>query len=133
MQSTPRAYAKALYEVTEQVSKQEAGAIVDRFLSELKAANVLAQTDAIIKEFERLSDEADGVIRATITSAQPLSKKLLSEAAEFVLKRTKGASVVWNEIIDESVLGGTIISYGDFIIDMSLASRISELASSIKE
>ncbi len=133
MQSTPRAYAKALYEATEDVSKQEAGVIVDRFLTELKAANALSQSAAIITEFERLSDEVEGVIRATITSAQPLSKKVLAEAADFVLKRTKGNSVVWNEVIDDTILGGAVISYGDFIIDMSLASRISGLASSIKE
>lgn len=128
-----RHYAKALFEATAESTKPEAKLAVERLFKELKANNALSQAKAIIREFERLSDSSEGIVRATITSARPLSSAALKEAEALVLKRSNGQSVVWTEIVDQSILGGAIISYADSIIDMSLADRVSGLAARIKE
>jgi F0F1-type ATP synthase delta subunit len=133
MPISARHYAKALFEVTAKATKPEAKLAVDRLFNELKSNNALSQAKSIIAEFENLSDASEGIVRATITSARPLSKTALKEAESLVLKRSQGQTVVWNEVIDEDILGGAIIAYEDSIIDLSLADRVSGLAARIKE
>jgi F-type H+-transporting ATPase subunit delta len=133
MKASPRSYAKALFEMTEEASKTEAKNIIDRFLNELKNKNMLSKIDVILEEYNRLDDEAEGIVRATITSVRHCSKTVLAEAEQLVLKRVKGKKIVWTQQLDPSILGGVRIASGDLIIDMSLAQRVNALATRITE
>lgn len=97
MKASPRSYAKALFEMTEEASKTEAKNIIDRFLNELKNKNMLSKIDVILEEYNRLDDEAEGIVRATITSVRHCSKTVLAEAEQLVLKRVKGKKIVWTQ------------------------------------
>ncbi len=133
MKSSAKSYAKALFELTEKASKLEIKNIISKFLRELQNQQMLSKVDEILIEFGKLSDQAEGIVRATITSVHKVSKTSLDEATKLVLKKIKGTKVAWTEIIDPEILGGVSIHCGDFIIDMSLANRVSELSARIKE
>ena len=133
MKSSPRNYAKALFELTQESSASQAKDIATKFLTDLKNQNMLSKVDTILKEYEVLSDRANGIVRATISSIQKLSKTSLEEVSQLVLKRLGGEKVVWTELIDPSVLGGVRITCGDLIIDMSLANRLADLKAHINE
>ncbi len=133
MKSSPRNYAKALFELTQEASAAQAKDIAVKFLTDLKNQNMLSKVEAVLKEYAVLSDKANGIVRATITSVQKLSKASLEEASQIVLKRLGGEKVLWTEIIDPSVLGGVRINCGDLIIDMSLANRLADLKAHINE
>ena len=133
MRTSPHAYAQALLDLTNGLSKQEIEKVIGNFLTELKDRHSLSQINKIIAQFERLSDKAEGIVRATVTSAHKLSKESLDEASALVKKKTKAKEIEWIEVLDPAVLGGVIIASGDFIIDMSLANRVADLGSRIKE
>ncbi len=133
MKASVRSYAKALFELTENLPKAQVKEVVGRFLQDLKNQQMLSKIDTILNEYERLSDKAQGIVRATITSIHKVSKSSLDDAAALLLKRVKGESVVWTEIINPEILGGITIQCGDLIIDMSLANRVSDLSAQIKK
>ncbi len=133
MKATARSYAKALFELTEDVPKAQVKEIVGRFLQDLKDQQMLSKIETILSEYEILSDKAEGIVRATIMSVHKVSKPALDDASALLLKRVKGESVVWTEIINPEILGGIKIQCGDLIIDMSLANRVSDLSAQIKK
>lgn len=133
MKKSVRAYAQALLDLTQDASKKDIEVIVNNFLKELRDRHLISKVPAIISEFEKLSDYADKIVKAQAISAHKLSKDVLKEASLLVTKRTGAKEVVWEEIVDEDVLGGIIIKAKDFIIDMSLANRVNGLTLRIKE
>jgi len=78
--------------------------------------------------YERLRDEAEGLIEAEVVSAQPLSEEDQKALAESLKKRL-GKEVKLVGKVDESLLGGAVIRAGDIVIDGSIQGRLRKLAS----
>lgn len=61
-----------------------------------------------------------------VTTAIPLEEKLKKRIVEYI-KKDRNIDVELTEIIDEKIIGGTIIRMGDKQLDASVSSEISEL------
>jgi F-type H+-transporting ATPase subunit delta len=80
----------------------------------------------ILDEYERLVDEAEGRVRATVTAAVELSndeRELIGER----LSKQIGKEVRVTAQVDRSILGGLRLQYGDHLIDASVATRLQQL------
>ncbi len=89
-------------------------------------------TDEILKQLNVLLDERRGIKRAKVTSAVKLNeetKKQIQTALEkyFETKLTLGFEE------DESLISGLKIKMGDFYIEDSSRSRLSELENALRE
>ena len=77
-------------------------------------------------EFRALVDEAQGRVRATVTTAIELGAhdrdRLASELSKRLDKEVRLAVVV-----DPSVIGGLRLQYGDRVVDATVASRLEQL------
>jgi F0F1-type ATP synthase delta subunit len=124
-------YAKAILEATAETSKKETIAIIDRWLNELSAKQLLNKSSEIIFEIAKLDDKNEGVVRAKITMARKLSKDIISDIAKVITKRTNAKQIIFTEIVDPSIGGGFIINFNDTILDASLIGRANDLATSI--
>ena len=72
------------------------------------------------------------MVKAVITSAEPLSKKSLDSIKEAVLKLAgQGKSVEVSVAVEPKLLGGLQIVIGDRFIDLSVASRINDLSKTL--
>ena len=80
----------------------------------------------ILTWFERLAEEAQGVLRVQVTTAVPLS-----EDERAILKRRLGRPVRLAEQVDPFIIGGLILRIGDELIDYSLRSRLVALRSTL--
>jgi len=92
----------------------------------LIGANRLDDVDAIIEEYVRLADEDAGRVRATATSAVPLSG---AEADKLALELTDklGREVRLQGKVDPRIIGGLVLQIGDQVIDASVATRLQQL------
>ncbi|HEX9296977.1 MAG TPA: ATP synthase F1 subunit delta [Polyangiaceae bacterium] len=85
---------------------------------------------AIAAELDRLSDEKAGIVRATVTSAEPLAEayrnRLLQE-----LQTMTGKKVMLVQKQEPELLAGLVIRIGDRVIDGSAKTRLSELVSQL--
>lgn len=80
----------------------------------------------IAKRLDSLSDEKQGVVRATVTSAAPLSEAFYQRLAEELAKLV-GNKVVLDRREDPSLIAGVVTRIGDNTIDGSLRGRLDTL------
>ena len=77
-------------------------------------------------EFQRLSDEAAGRVRATATTAVELTSADRDHITR-ELSRRLGKDVRLSVNVDPRILGGLRLQFGDHVIDASIATRLEQL------
>jgi len=120
-------YAQTLQELTEGKSREEAKKIVADFFRILTANNDLPKAEKIIEAYKIISDKVDGVISAKVSSAIELEKDAVDCVTKYIKRKTGAEKIRIEKEIDKKLLGGTVIEYGDKILDLSLKTRIREL------
>ena len=85
---------------------------------------------SIHEQFEELRNEHERVVRARITSAQPLSD---AQRAEIVgsLERRYGKKVEAELDVDPELLGGARVQVGDQVINASVRDALAQMATAL--
>ncbi|HEV8549301.1 MAG TPA: F0F1 ATP synthase subunit delta [Polyangiaceae bacterium] len=86
----------------------------------------LAVLPDIARRLDSLSDEKQGVVRATVTSATPLAESFYQRLAE-QLATLVGKKVVLDRHQDPSLIAGVVTRIGDNTIDGSVRGRLENL------
>jgi F-type H+-transporting ATPase subunit delta len=86
----------------------------------------------IFEEYQRLSDEAAGRVRATVTTAVELGREERDRVATQLSERL-GKEVTMSVQVDPQILGGLKLQYGDRLIDASVATRLQQLRRRLTE
>ncbi len=84
----------------------------------------------IAAQFEVLKAEAEGVLEATIVSAQQMSETQKADLMA-ALKAKFGRDVEATVEVDESLIGGAVITVGDQVIDGSVKGRLQKMAAAL--
>jgi F-type H+-transporting ATPase subunit delta len=84
------------------------------------------QAEAIEDEFQRLSDEAAGRVRATATTAVELSTDVREDIRRDLSERLN-KDVRLSVVVDPRILGGLRLQFGDHVIDATVATRLQQL------
>ncbi len=116
--------------------RQEAlGAVLDKlglhpllvsFLRLLMAKNRFAWLPLIVDAYGERADRQAGRVRATVTTATPLSAELLADIRASLAKAT-GRDVIITNVEDPSLLAGLVVELGGTVYDASLRSRLAKL------
>jgi F-type H+-transporting ATPase subunit delta len=96
---------------------------VNNFLNLLHRKGRLSLLAPIVEAYAKLLDEAEGVIRGTLTTATPLSDSQLS-AIKGALNTMSGAKVELEVKIDPTIIGGLVARLGDLVVDSSLQTQL---------
>ena len=97
------------------------------FLCLLADHRRLDHLGGIATQFERLLDERLKRVRATITSAAPLSDAQ-RDAIVAAFKRTLGRAVLAEARVDAALLGGVVVDVAGTVYDGSVRSQLRTLA-----
>ena len=127
MRLTAQDYAAALIGLTEDKTEAETAKLVTRLLALLKERRALSLLPKIVAAVTELSQKQRGEISASVTSARPLSKTLMAGLTNLVKERSGAAEVVWQETIDEDLLAGAELSFGDKVINISLQNYLTQI------
>jgi F-type H+-transporting ATPase subunit delta len=106
----------------DEVARNLVGVLVDNRREEL--------IGAIAQEFDALKREHDRVVRARITSAQPLDDAQRGEIVA-ALERRYGKKVEAELDVDPELLGGARIQIGDQVIHASVRDALAQMASAL--
>jgi F-type H+-transporting ATPase subunit delta len=101
-----------------------------RFCSFLVDRRRVVELDAIRAAFAALADEAAGRVRARVVSASPLSEAQRERLRRALAART-GRELELELEVDPSLLGGTVASVGDLVLDGSLRTQLQQLRASL--
>lgn len=112
------------------LSHPEAPASVRTFFAVLSENGRLALLPEIYALFAQLRAESEQVLKATITSAEPLSVESL-QALTAALKKRFGAEVEVQTAVDASLIGGAVIDAGTVVIDGSIRNKLARLSASL--
>jgi len=76
--------------------------------------------------YQELADEADGVLRAFVTTAAPMADEQSNRLAA-ALSGWLGADVVIDARVDRELVGGIAVRVGDRVLDASLHGRLERI------
>jgi F-type H+-transporting ATPase subunit delta len=89
-------------------------------------SNRVKEVRAIAGAYEELADQAAGRVRATVTTAVELASEERDRVSTELSKRL-GKDVRMTVVVDERILGGLKLQYGDHLIDASVATKLQQL------
>lgn len=112
-----------LAEVAERLGIRGAALSTLRVMAERRRLSVLPE---VARELTRLSDEHNGVLRASLTSAAPLPETYIQGLIS-KLEATTQKKVVLERHEDPSLIGGVVLRIGDSILDGSIRGRLDQL------
>lgn len=98
-----------------------------RLLIENGRVDVLPE---IADRFDMLKAETEQTVDATVTAANELSEDALARIRDALAERL-GQRVTISARVDPGLIGGAVISAGDFVIDGSVKSRLARLANAL--
>ena len=130
MKISAKRYAKALYDVINDVSTKERDVIITRFIALLARRNSLSSMESIITEYREHATKMAGTVNVHVTVARKLSNATEKIFSSDLSKRLK-KDVIVHTHIDPALIGGAVISYGDTIIDGSVTRAIADLKESL--
>ena len=90
----------------------------------------LEQIRSISAEFRRLHNRRAGIVEATAISAQPLTDDDVVQLQR-KLEGIAGATVELSVEVDEALIGGIAVRFGDRLIDGSVRGRLERLRNTL--
>ena len=93
-------------------------------------AESLALIGEIAKQFDELRHDHERVLRARITSAQPLSEQQRGEIVAALEKRY-GKKIEAELDVDPELLGGARVQIGDQVIHASVRDALGQMAAAL--
>jgi F-type H+-transporting ATPase subunit O len=89
----------------------------------------LAELPKVVSTFTQLMKAKRGQVDAKIISAEPLSPAMLKEVQTAMQSQVAaGQTVIIEQVTDPSIVGGLQVQIGDQFLDLSIKSRIDEIA-----
>jgi F-type H+-transporting ATPase subunit delta len=101
------------------------------FVRVLVEADRIAVLPQIRELFEAQKNDADGVAKARIESAFPLSDAQLSELTGALEKRF-GKKIEATVSVDPALMGGARITVGDAVIDGTIEAQLAAMATQLR-
>jgi len=124
--SNPTIDVRRREEAAAALLERHAGREVLNLARLLVGANRVGELDGIIEQFQLLADEDAGRVRATATTAVPLTRSD-ADKLEASLSRRLGREVRLHNHVDRAIIGGLVLRMGDRVIDASVATRLQQL------
>ncbi|MCK6589803.1 MAG: ATP synthase F1 subunit delta [Polyangiaceae bacterium] len=90
----------------------------------------LGAVPEISRQLARLADEDANLVRATVTSAGPVTESYLNDL-KAALEKSTGRKVAITHKVDPSLIAGVVTQIGDQVIDGSVRARLASFRESL--
>ncbi len=127
MKIKTKQYAQALFESYEESKAENKNKIISNFVDILYYNNDMHLIDRILVDFSDLWNRNKDIVKAEISSAHKLDSKTEDYLLSKIKELAKAKEIDIKQVIDEKIIGGVVIKYGDKILDSSILSRIKRL------
>jgi len=129
---TPKISISEKKDVFEETFEGKISKEVNNFLKILLDKRRINNIYEITKEYEKLVDNYNGVVKADAYTTTPLEEETLKSLEE-KLSKTTNKNVKLTNKIDETLIGGVKIVLGDKVIDGTLKKKLTNIESSLKK
>ena len=121
------------------VADAQRSAVIEALVSRLRLGRLAQNTVRLLarrhrmtlivdlaRALGRLTDEKSGILRATVTSARPLSDAFCRQLTR-ELEQLTHRKILLDRQLDPGLLGGVVTRVGDRVIDGSIRGRLADL------
>jgi F-type H+-transporting ATPase subunit delta len=130
--ATPLVLLSDKRKVVQEVLEGRALKSVALFIDLLLRKKRVGELTGIVSEFEALVERKEGVQRAQVASAVPLTESELKKLhAE--IERMTGKKIKLTAEVDSRLLGGALVRIGDRVIDRSVRTLLAEVEHKLLE
>jgi len=126
----PRVSATQKKEIFDAAAGGRLDELTKRLLAVLVDGHREVLIGSIAEQFEALKNEHEKILRARITSAQPLSDPQRDEIVA-ALERRYGKKVEADLDVDPELLGGARVQVGDQVIHASVRDALAQMAAAL--
>ncbi len=131
MKPTSSQYAQALLELSQESVASEQASVAERFLAFLKRQRETRKLPAILRNLQRLTDEAEGVKRVRMTTSETLDERSLETLTKKIKILLETEKIVLSQQIDPQVLGGVALQTDTELFDGTVRRKLRELRKSL--
>ncbi|SCV03412.1 LAME_0H10220g1_1 [Lachancea meyersii CBS 8951] len=117
-------------------SQSDLDVSVSNLLKVLGENNRLNLFGDVTAQFTKLTDAYNGLVQATVTTAQPLDAKLFKRVEKALASSSlvgQGKTLKLQNVVDPAIQGGLVVEVADRTADLSIASKINKLNQLLNE
>ena len=118
-----------LADLGKRLGASEAAVNTLSLLADRQRLSLLPDVAALLLE---MSDEHEGVVRATIRSAKQLTPAYVNRLVERI-RATTGKKVLITTEVDPALIAGVVAQIGDRVIDGTIRGRLDRLSASLRQ
>lgn len=119
--------ANAIYLVSKDKGKEELLTVFKKVVDFLNKRRLLARVPDILEKLDKIINFEEKKVVVKISSARKLNEKAKKELSLFLEKRYKAKEILFEEKLDEKLLGGMKLEINDEIIDLTVKNKIKKL------
>lgn len=119
-------------EVVKKVLGSASTGLVQRFIQLLLTRKRLPLLPYIAIWFEDVFDQANGIRKAQVKSAEPMTREQIAQL-EKQLSKAWGGEVTVDAAVDKDLIGGLLIKSGDKVWDRSVRGQLARLKENLLE
>ncbi len=113
------------------IEKLDMSRVMRTFLLLLFEKGRIGFLSSINEFYQKLADELKGIARASLISATELSSETV-EKIQTALSKKMGKEIVLDVEQDPALIGGIVTRIGDYVIDGSVRTQLSNMKESLK-
>ena len=127
MKVSPKTIAEAIYAGAHNKEGKDLSVFLEDTVSFLNKNRMMGKYKEVLEHLQNLIDKKEKRVRVSVTTAEKLSKKMLTELSDNLKHRYKAEEIEIDEYEDASLIAGVKIRAYDEVIDMTLSNKLNQL------
>ncbi|MCX6756456.1 MAG: F0F1 ATP synthase subunit delta [Candidatus Nomurabacteria bacterium] len=127
MKVSPKTIAEAIYAGAHNKEGQDLSVFLEDTVSFLNKNRMMGKYKEVLEHLQNLIDKKEKRVRVSVTTAEKLSHKMLTELSDNLKHRYKAEEIEIDEHEDPSLIAGVKIRAYDEVIDMTLSNKLHQL------
>jgi F-type H+-transporting ATPase subunit delta len=108
----------------EKENNKEGFSKVVKFLARKR---LLSKSKNILARLQNIINAGEGIAQVKISSAKKIKEENKKDISKFLKQRYNAKEIIFNEVLDEKLLGGFKIEVRDEIIDLTIKNKLEKL------
>ncbi len=129
---TPKINISEKKKIIDEIFKEKISQELINFIKIILDKRRVKNLFSISKEFEEMVYEHKGIVKAKAITTIPLGKREIEKLQKKLSEITNKTVILENEI-DKSLIGGVMIKLGDKVIDGTIKGKLEQLENSLTQ
>lgn len=100
---------------------------VKNIINFLVRKRLISRSKDILEKLEKIINAEKGILKVKVSSAKKINEELKKDLVHFLKTRYEAMEIIFNEHLDEKLLGGFKIEVNNEVIDLTIKNKIGKL------